>query len=133
MLQLCSCFWSAGCPTPNELAPHCKEGIVITTDSLPFQIQMSEHNSLLCGGELHDNLFLIPSQLSSTLSQLTVSMHQIGSLICSKHNKQMVRVAILFLLCSPRPCIILNSSQIPQIVFMLPRITIPAFARYISA
>ena len=38
------------------------------TDSLLFQIQMSEHNSLLCGGELHDNLFLILSQLSSTLS-----------------------------------------------------------------
>ena len=47
---------------------HCKKGIVITTDSLPFQIQMSEHNSLPCGGELHDNLFLILSQLSSTLS-----------------------------------------------------------------
>ena len=29
--------------------------------------------------------------------QLTVSMHQIGSLICSKHNKQMVKVTILFL------------------------------------
>ena len=36
-------------------------------DSLLFQIQMSEHNSLLCG-ELHDNLFLILSQSSSTLS-----------------------------------------------------------------
>ena len=47
---------------------HCKKGIVITTDSLLFQIQMSEHNSLLCGGELHDNLFLILSQLSPTLS-----------------------------------------------------------------
>ena len=47
---------------------HCKEGIVITTDSLLFQIQMSEHNSLLCGGELYDTLFLILSQLSSTLS-----------------------------------------------------------------
>ena len=39
-----------------------------TTDSLLFQIQMSEHNSLPRGGELHDNLFLILSQLSSTLS-----------------------------------------------------------------
>ena len=45
-----------------------KKGIVITTDSLLFQIQMSEHNSLLCGGELHDNLSLILSQLSSTFS-----------------------------------------------------------------
>ena len=27
------------------------------TDSLLSQNQMSEHNSLLCGGELHDNLF----------------------------------------------------------------------------
>ena len=43
-------------------------GIVIMTDSLLFQIQVSEHNSLLCGGELHDNLFLILSQLSSALS-----------------------------------------------------------------
>ena len=40
----------------------------MTTNSLLFQIQMSEHNSLLCGGELHDNLFLILSQPSSTLS-----------------------------------------------------------------
>ena len=52
----------------TRLAVHCKEGIVITTESLLFQIQMSEHNSLPCGGELHDNLFLILSQLSSTLS-----------------------------------------------------------------
>ena len=47
-----------------------KKGIVTMIDSLLFQIQMSEHNSLLhvCGGELHDNLFFILSQLSSTLS-----------------------------------------------------------------
>ena len=44
---------------------YCNKGIVITTDGLLFQIQMSEHNSLLCGGEQHDNLFLILSQLSS--------------------------------------------------------------------
>ena len=50
------------------VSTHCKKGIVIMTDSLLSQIQMSEHNSLLCGGELHDNLFLILSQLSSTLS-----------------------------------------------------------------
>ena len=46
---------------------HCKRGIVITTECLLFQIQMSEQNTLLCG-ELHDNLFLILRQLSSTLS-----------------------------------------------------------------
>ena len=40
----------------------------MTTDSLLFQIQMSEHDSLLCGGELRGNLFLILSQLSSTIS-----------------------------------------------------------------
>ena len=28
----------------------------MTTDSLLSQIQMSEHKSLLCGGELRDNL-----------------------------------------------------------------------------
>ena len=51
----------------NYMHAHaCKKGIVITTDSLLYQIQMSEHNSLPCGGELHDNLFLILSQLSST-------------------------------------------------------------------
>ena len=32
--------------------------------------------------------------------QLTVSMHQIGSLICDQHNKLMVRMTILFLLCT---------------------------------
>ena len=65
---------------------------------------MSEHNSLLCGGELHDNLFLILSQLSRVHIlipswQLAVSMHQIGSLICNKHDKLMVKMTILFLLC----------------------------------
>ena len=33
--------------------------------------------------------------------QLTGSMHQIGSLICNKHNKQMVKMTILFLLWQP--------------------------------
>ena len=47
---------------------HYKRGIVIMTECLLFLIQMSEQNTLLCGGELHDNLFLILSQLSSTLS-----------------------------------------------------------------
>ena len=56
------------CLPQNQCIYHCKEEIVITTDSLLFQIQMSEHNSLPCGGELHNNLFLILSQLSSTLS-----------------------------------------------------------------
>jgi len=31
--------------------------------------------------------------------QLTVSMHQIGSLICDQHDKLMVKMTILFLLC----------------------------------
>ena len=38
------------------------------TECLLFQIQMSEQNTLLCGAELQDNLFLILRQLSSTLS-----------------------------------------------------------------
>ena len=37
----------------------------MTTNSLLSQIQMSEHNSLLCGGELCDNLYHILSQFSS--------------------------------------------------------------------
>ena len=45
--------------------------------------------------------FLILSQLSSTSSwQLTVSMHQIGSLICNMHHKLMVKMIILFVLCN---------------------------------
>ena len=36
---------------------------------------MSEHNSLLCGGQLHDNLFLILSQLSSTLPSWYLTVH----------------------------------------------------------
>ena len=56
------------------------------TNSLLLRIQMSEHNSLPCGGELHDNLphsqptflhIIIPSW------QLTVSMHQILFLLCA--------------------------------------------------
>ena len=60
---------------------HCKRGIVITTDSLLFWIQMSEQNSLLCGGELHDNLPHSQSTFLHTIIpswQLTVSMHQIN-------------------------------------------------------
>ena len=34
--------------------------------------------------------------------QLTVSMHQIGSLICNQHSKLMVKMTILFLLCTDR-------------------------------
>ena len=75
-----------------------KKGIVITTDSLLFQIQMNEHNSLLCGGELHPHSqptflhIIIPSW------QLIVSMQQIGSLICNEHDKLMVKMTILLLL-----------------------------------
>ena len=32
--------------------------------------------------------------------QLAVSMHQIGSLICNEHDKLMVKMTILFLLCT---------------------------------
>ena len=51
---------------------------VITTDSWLFQIQMSAHNSLLCGGEPYDNLFLIPvshKHALQTLSWMLVSVH----------------------------------------------------------
>ena len=89
------------------------------TDSLLFQIQMGEHTSLLCGGEQHDNLFLILSQLILHIIippwQLTVHMHQIGSLICSKHNKQMVKVTILFLLCKCQSLKIFKKSAIEPI------------------
>ena len=44
-------------PTVVTYTAHCKEGIVITTDSLLLQIQMSEHNLLLCGGELYMTIF----------------------------------------------------------------------------
>ena len=36
---------------------------------------------------VHDNLFLVLSQHSMPSWQLTVSMHQIGSLICNQHDK----------------------------------------------
>ena len=52
-------------PSYDKLLLHCKRGIVITTECLLFQIQMSEQNTLLCGGQLPDNLFLILRQLSS--------------------------------------------------------------------
>ena len=42
-----------------------------------------------------------PNFLHINLSfwQLTVSMHQIGSLICNQHDSFVVRITILFLLC----------------------------------
>ena len=70
------------------------------TNSLLFQIQMSEQSPLLCGGEAHDNLFLILSKLSSTLiipsCQLSVSMHQIDSLICNQLNNLMSKLQFCF-------------------------------------
>ena len=71
-----------------------------TTDSLLFQTQMSDQNLLLCGGELHENLFLILSFLHILIPswQLTVSTLQIGSLICIQHDKLMVKMTILFFL-----------------------------------
>ena len=72
------------------------------TDSLLLQIQTSEHNSLLCGGELHDNFSSFSANfphITMPSRQLTVSMHQIGSLIGNKHDKLMVKMTILFLLC----------------------------------
>ena len=71
------------------------------TDSLLLQIQMSEHNSLLCGGELYMTIFSSFSanfpHITMPSRQLTVSMHQIGSLIGNKHDKLMVKITILFL------------------------------------
>ena len=57
---------------------------------------MSEHNSLLFGGELHDYFSSFSANFPShyhTISAIsTVSMHQIGSLICNEHDKLMVRI-----------------------------------------
>ena len=71
------------------------------TDSLLFQIQMSEHNSLPCGGELHDTSF--PHAFSANFPPhyhtiLVISCVHAGSLICNKHDKLMVKMTILFLL-----------------------------------
>ena len=60
---------------------------------------MSEHNSLLCGGELYDNLLLI-------LSQLFSHYHTILAINCVyasswfthlQHVKLMIKMTILFL------------------------------------
>ena len=53
-----------------------------------ISIQMGEHNSLPCGRELHDNIFHILSTLSLAINCV---LHQIGSLICSEHDKLMVK------------------------------------------
>ena len=53
------------CHETQDTWLHFEKGNVIMTDSL---IQMSEHNLLLCGGEVRTNLFLILSQCFSTLS-----------------------------------------------------------------
>ena len=72
----------------------------MTTDSLLFLIQMSEHNSSLSYVENYMTIF---SSFSANFPphytwQLTASMHQIGSLICNEHDKLMVKMTILFLL-----------------------------------
>ena len=43
----------------NFWSQQYNRGIAIATENWLFQIQMSEHNLLLCEGELHDNIFLI--------------------------------------------------------------------------
>ena len=66
--------------------------------SLLFQIQMSEQKwrRTIWQSFPHSQptflRIIIPSW------QLTVSMHQIGSLICNQHGKLMVKMTILFLL-----------------------------------
>ena len=70
------------------------------TNCLLFRIQMSEQNHYY----VEDNYMSIFSSFSVNFPphfipscQLTVSMHQIGSLICNQHNKLMVKMTILFL------------------------------------
>ena len=53
--------------------------------------------------------------------QLTMSMHQIGSLICSRYNKQMVKVTILFLLCT------FWSDKLENWSDMLPKVWLPIY------
>ena len=43
--------------------------------------------------------------------QLTVSMHQIGSLICNEHDKLMVKMTVLFLLCIHKSGYIIGKSH----------------------
>ena len=72
---------------PVYIYIYFKKGIVITTDSLLLKIQMSEHNSLLCGGEVHDNL---PHSQPTFLA--------INCVHASSLDKLMVKMTILFLL-----------------------------------
>ena len=53
-----------------------KKRIVIMTDNLLFQIQMSERNSLLCGGELNKTSRLNnrPSEKRTTSLQWTAHL-----------------------------------------------------------
>ena len=82
-------------PTSSRLIYHGKKGVVITTDSLLSQIQMSEHNSLLCGGELHDNFYHILSQLSSHYHTILA----IDSVIHASNWFTHLQQKRLFLLC----------------------------------
>ena len=68
--------------------------IVITTDSLLFQIHMSEHNLLRCG-ELHDNLFLILSQLSSTSSYAVKCVHASNWFTHLQRTRQIEYISIV--------------------------------------
>jgi len=81
---------------------YCKRGIVITTDSLLFHVEMSEHksDSLLCGGEL-----ATWQSISSFPVNFPPHYHTILAISCVhasncyiEHDKLMVKMTILFLL-----------------------------------
>ena len=76
--------------------------------------------------------------------QLTVSMHQMGSLICNKHEKLMVKMTILFLLCMHEYCLefnpgdmnitmaVMNILQIQLVLLLHGRSTTPFPLHYLQ-
>ena len=76
----------------------CKRNCHYNWQFVFFQIQVSEHNSLLCGGELHDTFSAKFDQRYHTILAINCVMHQISSLIWNEHDKLMAKMTILFLL-----------------------------------
>ena len=88
------------------------------TNCLVFRIQMSETKIITmwrittCQSFPHSQSTLLHIFIPSC--QLTVSMHQIGSLICNQHNKLMAKMTILFLLCSSYSNCYVEQNKLPQ-------------------
>ena len=93
---------------------YCKKGNVIMTDSFYFRFRWVNtihyyyventwmRKRLSCMTIFSSFSAKFPPHYHTTILAISCAMHQIGSFICNEHDKLMVKMTILFLLCACR-------------------------------